>query len=142
MFYPKEATPLSGVALSLYTDVYFVVKPYFVLRYITVSRIISAPGTGYSLMEGYFLPPISFTVEEAVTLLIGTDFIEQRDDDDYRVRANAARRKIEAALSESVRNETSRIRRALRLLAPGKQVASSTEREYLEIGFARKPKKC
>jgi predicted DNA-binding transcriptional regulator YafY len=49
--------------------------------------IIGAPGTGYSLMEGYFLPPISFTVEEAVTLLIGTDFIEQRFDQDYEVQA-------------------------------------------------------
>lgn len=55
--------------------------------------IIGAPGTGYSLMEGYFLPPIIFTVEEAVTLLIGTDFIEQRFDDEYRVRAQAARKK-------------------------------------------------
>jgi predicted DNA-binding transcriptional regulator YafY len=49
--------------------------------------IIGATGTGYSLMEGYFLPPVSFTVEEAVTLLIGTDFIQQRFDYDYRVRA-------------------------------------------------------
>lgn len=29
--------------------------------------IIGAPGHGYSLIEGYFLPPISFTVEEAVS---------------------------------------------------------------------------
>jgi predicted DNA-binding transcriptional regulator YafY len=40
--------------------------------------IIGTTGTGYSLMEGYFLPPLSFTIEEAVTLLIGTDFIELR----------------------------------------------------------------
>lgn len=62
--------------------------------------IIGTTGTWYSLMEGYFLPPISFTIEEAVTLLIGTDFIELRFDDDYRDRANAARRKIEATLSD------------------------------------------
>ncbi|AIQ61656.1 helix-turn-helix transcriptional regulator [Paenibacillus borealis] len=94
--------------------------------------IIGAPGMGYSLMEGYFLPPVSFTVEEAVTLLIGTDFIEQRFDDDYCARAKSARRKIEAILSESVRNETSRIRQALRLLAPGKPVTRSKERKYFE----------
>ncbi|NHN31526.1 helix-turn-helix transcriptional regulator [Paenibacillus agricola] len=94
--------------------------------------IIGAPGTGYSLMEGYFLPPVSFTVEEAVTLLIGTDFIEQRFDYDYRVRAQAARGKIEAILQESVRNETSRVRKAMRLLTSGKQVTPSKEREYLE----------
>jgi predicted DNA-binding transcriptional regulator YafY len=32
--------------------------------------IIGTPGTGYSLMEeGYFLPPVSFTVDEAVTFI-------------------------------------------------------------------------
>src|SRR5690606_8413234 len=33
--------------------------------------VMGAPGVGYSLMEGYFLPPVSFTAEEAVALLIG-----------------------------------------------------------------------
>ncbi|MCC3374261.1 YafY family protein [Cohnella sp. REN36] len=94
--------------------------------------ILGAPGTGYSLMEGYFLPPISFTVEEAVTLLIGTDFIEQRFDDHYQVRAQAARGKIEAILPERVRQEASRVRQAMRLLTPMKQAAPSHEREYLE----------
>ncbi|RJE87440.1 YafY family transcriptional regulator [Paenibacillus sp. 1011MAR3C5] len=94
--------------------------------------ITSTTGTGYSLMEGYFLPPISFTIEEAVTLLIGTDFIEQRFDDKYRERANVARRKIEITLSDSVRSETSRIRKSMRLLAPGKQTALSNERENLD----------
>ncbi|MGE9752721.1 helix-turn-helix transcriptional regulator [Bacillus inaquosorum] len=94
--------------------------------------IIGAPGTGYSLMEGYFLPPISFTVQEAVSLLMGTDFIEQRFDDDYRVRAQAARGKIEVILPESVRNETSRVRKAIRLLISDKQVTPSKEKEYLE----------
>jgi len=94
--------------------------------------IIGAPGTGYSLMEGYFLPPISFTVPEAVSLLIGTDFIEQSFDDDYRVKAQDARGKIEAILPESVRNETSRVRKAVRLLISDKQVKQSKEKEYLE----------
>lgn len=94
--------------------------------------VIGTTGTGYSLMEGYFLPPISFTIEEAVTLLIGTDFIEQRFDDDYRDRATVARSKIEATLSDSVRGEAARIRRSLRLLAPGGQTASSIERDNLD----------
>ncbi|WP_419881599.1 helix-turn-helix transcriptional regulator [Peribacillus sp. B-H-3] len=93
--------------------------------------IIGAPGTGYSLMEGYFLPPISFTVPEAVSLLIGTEFIEQQFDDDYRVRSQAARGKIEAILPERVRNETSRVSKTMRLLISDKQVKQSKEKEYL-----------
>ncbi|GGG14058.1 hypothetical protein GCM10010912_68100 [Paenibacillus albidus] len=38
----KETTPLLGMALYLYTAVYFMVKMNFVLRYITVIRTISA----------------------------------------------------------------------------------------------------
>ena len=94
--------------------------------------IIGAPGTGYSLMEGYFLPPICFTVPEAVSLLIGTDFIEQRFDDDYRVKAQDVRGKIEAILPESVLNETFRVRKTMRLLTSDKQVNQSMEKEYLE----------
>ncbi|UJF34842.1 helix-turn-helix transcriptional regulator [Paenibacillus hexagrammi] len=94
--------------------------------------IIGAPGTGYSLMEGYFLPPVSFTVDEAVGLLIGTDFIEQRFDHDFRTRAGSARGKIEVLLPESVREETSRVRKSMRLITSDKQHALVTEREHLE----------
>ncbi|QQZ10225.1 hypothetical protein I5776_04510 [Heyndrickxia vini] len=83
-------------------------------------------------MEGYFLPPISFTVLEAVCLLIGTDFIEQRFDDDYRVRAQSARGKIEDILPENVRNESSHVLKAMRLLISDKHVTPSKEKEYLE----------
>ncbi|WP_068784238.1 helix-turn-helix transcriptional regulator [Paenibacillus phocaensis] len=94
--------------------------------------ITGTTGSGYSLMEGYFLPPIRFTIDEAVTLLLGTDFIEQRFDDHYREGAQVARRKIEVTLSDSVRSETSRIRKSLRLLSPLNQAARSIERENLD----------
>ncbi|MEH7451175.1 helix-turn-helix transcriptional regulator [Gottfriedia acidiceleris] len=94
--------------------------------------VIGAPGLGYSLMEGYFLPPISFTVEEAVTLIIGTDFIEQRFDVDYGIGAQTSRGKIEAILPESVRRETSRVRKTIRLLSSGEDVTWVKEKEYIE----------
>ena len=93
--------------------------------------IAGTTGTGYSLMEGYFLPPIRFTIEEAVTLLIGTEFIEQQFDADYRHKAHDAKRKIEGTLSDSVRKETSRIRKSLGILAPHKPSELSNEKENL-----------
>ena len=93
--------------------------------------IIGTTGHGYSLVEGYFLPPIRFTIEEAVTLLIGTEFIEQQFDEEYRHRARLARKKIEVTLSDRVREETSRVHQSLRLLAPGKRSDSSSEKENL-----------
>ncbi|MDF9844349.1 MULTISPECIES: HTH domain-containing protein [unclassified Paenibacillus] len=55
--------------------------------------IIGETGPGYSLMEGYFLPPVSFTVEEAVSLLLGAEFIEKRFDPAFRNSARSSRRK-------------------------------------------------
>lgn len=93
--------------------------------------IVGAPGVGYSLMDGYFLPPVSFTVEEAVTLLIGADFIEQKFDTTYGAKAHVARAKIEATLPENVRREASRVRTTIRLQASSKGYRGQ-EKEFIE----------
>ncbi|MEF2966561.1 YafY family protein [Paenibacillus sp. M1] len=98
--------------------------------------ILGAPGQGYSLMKGYFLPPVGFSAEEAVALLMGTDFIEQRLDGDYGSVTKAARRKIEAILPEPVRGESTRVRETMRLLHAGEPVTSWKEKDYL--GQARR----
>jgi predicted DNA-binding transcriptional regulator YafY len=67
--------------------------------------IISVPGQGYSLMKGYFLPPLSFTTEEATILLLGSDFMAKNFDAQYRVAAESAARKIESVLPEALRND-------------------------------------
>ncbi|MNW36540.1 bifunctional biotin--[acetyl-CoA-carboxylase] synthetase/biotin operon repressor [compost metagenome] len=76
--------------------------------------IIGAPGQGYSLIEGYFLPPVSFTVEEAVTLLLGAEFIEQQFDHQYLQSAQSSRGKIEVILPDPIRHEADRIRSGIR----------------------------
>jgi predicted DNA-binding transcriptional regulator YafY len=95
--------------------------------------VIGSPGLGYSLMEGYFLPPVSFTVEEAVVLLIGTDFVEQKFDTSYGTRAQTSQRKIEAILPESIRREASRVRSTIKLLVPDKEINSGQEKTYIGI---------
>lgn len=94
--------------------------------------VVGSTGRGYSLMEGYFLPPISFTVEEAVTLLIGMDFIEQRFDANYGIKAQTSRGKVEAILPENVRSEACRVRKTMRLLTSGKDATCEQEKEYIE----------
>lgn len=78
--------------------------------------IVGSPGQGYSLVEGYFLPPIGFTAEEAVVLLLGLDFVERRFDREYRLRADSSRGKIEAVLPDSVRQEATRLRAGWKFL--------------------------
>ncbi|MGG1662622.1 helix-turn-helix transcriptional regulator [Brevibacillus sp. NRS-1366] len=94
--------------------------------------VVGAPGSGYSLMEGYFLPPVSFSVEEAVTLLIGTDLVEQAFDPTYGARAKASQRKLEALLSEPVRQESARVRSAFRLLDTCENTIQGQVLAYME----------
>lgn len=97
--------------------------------------IIGETGLGYSLMEGYFLPPISFTVEEAVSLLLGAEFIEKRFDPAFRNSARSSRRKIEAILSRPIREETNRIQGSIRLLQKDEMVIMM--REKVNLGSIR-----
>ncbi|GIO38717.1 transcriptional regulator [Paenibacillus antibioticophila] len=96
--------------------------------------VIGETGSGYSLMEGYFLPPISFSVEEAVSLLLGAEFIEKRFDPAFRHSARSSRRKIEAILSGPIRQETNRIQGSIRLLQKDETV---TMTEKVNLGIIR-----
>lgn len=94
--------------------------------------VAGAPGTGYSLMDGYFLPPISFTAEEAVALLVGADFVNMRLDAEYGAKARRSQEKIEAILTENVREEAARVRSAIRLLDERAVKTHHREKEMFE----------
>ncbi|SDK23322.1 YafY family protein [Paenibacillus marchantiae] len=98
--------------------------------------VVGEPGVGYSLMEGYFLPPISFTAEEAVTLLIGLDFVEQRFDNYYKSTSFTSRSKIEAILPVPLREEVGQIQQGIRLLRSPD--SDTHEREIEHMGIIRK----
>ncbi len=78
--------------------------------------VVGAPGQGYSLMEGYFLPPVSLTAAEAVALLLGAEFVQKKLEPNYGIHAASANAKIEAVLPQPVRAEAGRIRATMRLL--------------------------
>lgn len=79
--------------------------------------IVSVPGQGYSLMKGYFLPPLSFTSDEATMLLLGSDFIAQHFDAQYRLAAQSASRKIVGVLSEQHRDTVRSLQKRIRFIA-------------------------
>jgi len=78
--------------------------------------VVSLPRQGYSLVEGYFLPPLSFNTEEAMMLLLGSDFAAQNFDASYRLAAQSASRKIEAVLPEDLRAEIGYLQRSIRFI--------------------------
>ena len=79
--------------------------------------LISIPGRGYSLMAGYFLPPLSFTTDEATMLLLGSEFMAQNFDAQYRTAAHAANRKITSVLPEKLRDDVAYLQKSIRFIA-------------------------
>lgn len=79
--------------------------------------VVSMPGQGYSLMEDYFLPPLHLNPEEAVTLLLGADYVEQNFDASFRVHARGSKAKIEAILPQKQRVAVHELRGTLRLMS-------------------------
>lgn len=60
--------------------------------------IIGEAGVGYSIMEGYRLPPVMFTKEEAVTFVAAEKFMEKLTDKATAGQYKAALYKIKAVL--------------------------------------------
>lgn len=81
--------------------------------------LVSIPGRGYSLMKGYFLPPLSFTTDEATMLLLGSDFMAQNFDAQYRAAAQSASRKIAGVLPEKLRDDVNSLQQSIRFVSAG-----------------------
>jgi predicted DNA-binding transcriptional regulator YafY len=79
--------------------------------------VISTPGQGYALLEGYFLPPLRFTPDEALILLLGGDVMAQSFDAEYRAAAQSAGRKIAGALPEPLRKQVRSLQESMRFVA-------------------------
>lgn len=93
--------------------------------------LISTPGHGYALMQGYFLPPLSFTIEEATMLLLGSDYMAQNFDAQYQIAARSASRKIEGILPERLRGDVRYLQQSIRFIVP-ETPGSVAERDTLQ----------
>jgi predicted DNA-binding transcriptional regulator YafY len=78
--------------------------------------VVALPGQGYALMDGYFLPPLSFSTDEATMLLLGSEFVAEHFDSQYKAAAHSASRKIEAVFSEKLREEVHYLQNSIALV--------------------------
>jgi predicted DNA-binding transcriptional regulator YafY len=79
--------------------------------------IVSIPGRGYSLVEGYFLPPVSFSADEATILLLGADVMAQSFDAHYQTVAHSASRKILGVLPDTQRQTVESLRERIQFVS-------------------------
>lgn len=75
--------------------------------------VVATPGKGYRLMEGYFLPPLTFTADEAALLILGGELVRDRVDPLLRQAAEDALRKLASVLPPERRAEMERRRQGL-----------------------------
>jgi predicted DNA-binding transcriptional regulator YafY len=77
--------------------------------------VAAMPGEGYRLVEGYHLPPVAFTADEAVQLLIGADLARGLGTAEQRETVRSAGAKVEAVLRPETRAEVQRLRDRIRV---------------------------
>lgn len=66
-------------------------------------------GTGYFLMDGYHLPPVMFTQEEANALVLGAKLIEGQSDHSIEHNFNEAMLKIKSVLKSNEKEELEKL---------------------------------
>lgn len=91
--------------------------------------VVAEPGSGYSLVDGYFLPPLRFTIEEATLLLLGSDVMAQNFDAEYQTAARNAGRKISGVLPEDLRPQVESLRERIQFFQSGREAGA----EHLPI---------
>jgi len=91
--------------------------------------IVAIPGQGYSLMEGYFLPPVTLSADEAIAMMLGSDYVHMQFDAKYARHAETAQQKIQAIMPEPLWLELQQLRSYYRFIAPQQADAVSGEDE-------------
>jgi predicted DNA-binding transcriptional regulator YafY len=92
--------------------------------------IVATPGKGYRLMEGYFLPPLSFTADEAALLILGGELVRDQVDPVLRQAAEEALRKLAGVLPPERRPDVERRRQGIFFAA----LASQADDRRLALG--------
>jgi predicted DNA-binding transcriptional regulator YafY len=93
--------------------------------------VVAVPGQGYSLVAGYFLPPLTFSTDEATVLLLGSEFVGGHVDAQYRAAAESAGRKITAVLPARLRDEVAYLQRHMRFIPVPTGGGGDVEEAYL-----------
>jgi len=94
--------------------------------------VIGEAGTGYTVMEGYRLPPVMFTQEEASALLLGSKLAEQFTDGSVKKHFSAALFKIKAVLRGPDKEYVESLTDSIEILSR-RPVTEEISRHYLSL---------
>jgi predicted DNA-binding transcriptional regulator YafY len=80
--------------------------------------IAALPGEGFELVEGYYLPPLMFTENEAIALLLGSRLLSQQAAGSLTQSADSALAKIKVALPDQVRARSEALSNIIGFVTP------------------------
>lgn len=84
--------------------------------------VAAEAGEGYSIMEGYHLPPIMFTTDEAAALFTGAKFSEYFTDESIKKHGLSAITKIKSVLPNSTKTYLEKLQESIIMFSrPTKQ---------------------
>jgi predicted DNA-binding transcriptional regulator YafY len=84
--------------------------------------IVSLPGRGYSLVDGYFLPPLLLSTREATALVLGGRLVAGQASSEIATAAEEAVAKLLAVMNDDARRELREIDDVLDLTAPSRNL--------------------
>jgi len=80
--------------------------------------IVSLPGEGYELMEGFYLPPLIFTPVEASALFLGAQMLAGQAAGHLPENAECALTKIATVLPQATRQQVERLNEIIHFILP------------------------
>lgn len=89
--------------------------------------VIGEAGSGYSIMEGYRLPPVMFTQEEANAILLGGKLTEKMTDASVQKHFEAALFKIKAVLRTTDKENLDHLTEHIQVLRTNRPMDESSE---------------
>ncbi|HRQ37151.1 MAG TPA: HTH domain-containing protein [Chloroflexota bacterium] len=92
--------------------------------------IVSLPGEGYELVEGFFLPPLLFTDKEATALFLGARLLLQQAASTQVGDAERALTKLAVALPEKTRQQVESLTKIIGFIVPQERFNSASVRHW------------
>lgn len=88
-------------------------------------------GTGYFIMDGYHLPPVMFSQEEANALVLGSKLIEEQTDSSIKRHFNEAMFKIKSVLKNDEKDGLERLESQIRVASIPRQESEDFPNNFL-----------
>ena len=83
--------------------------------------IAAMPGEGFELVEGYYIPPLMFTENEAISMILGSRLLTQQAAGSLIQSANQSLAKIMVALPDQVRARAEALTNIIGFITPSRK---------------------